>query len=321
MSIAHPSADQFADLRGGIRICYRTDGDPTGEPLVLIAGLNQQLTVWPQRFVDGLVAEGYYVVRLDNRDAGRSSKLVQPAPGKVRLFLGWPRPDAYTLGHMAGDVVELLDHLDLVRVHLVGQSMGGMIAQTVAAHVPGRVASLVSIYSTTGDPKVGQASLKTKLMLARRAARNADEAAADHLRMTRHVAGRGYPIDENAERAYATNGWARADGGNDTGMARQIQAIIAAGDRTAEVATITAPTLVINGDRDPLVHPSGGRTTAQAVAGSRHVVVPGMGHHIAPGLLDQLIDLIARHTRSHRMSDCAVNAVEVDIDQNQGGRS
>lgn len=292
MSTTQESADQYAVLSDGLRICYRTDGDPDGVPLVLVAGLGQQLTVWPQQLIDALVAEGYHVVRLDNRDVGRSSKVKQPTPGTLRMLLGRPRPGAYTLAHMAGDVVGLLDHLGLERVHLVGQSMGGMIAQTVAACAPGRVLSLVSVYSTTGDTKVGQASLKTKLMVTRRPPRTAEEYVAGHLLMTRHLAGRGFPIDEAVEHAYAAEAWERAGGANGAGVARQIQAIQASGDRTAEVATITVPTLVVNGDRDLIVHPTGGVATARAVAGSRHVVIRGMGHHLAPTLVPRLVEEI-----------------------------
>lgn len=298
MSATRESADQFAEVGDGLRICYRLDGDPDGEPLVLVAGLGQQLTVWPQPLVDALVAEGYRVVRLDNRDAGRSTKVDQPTPGTLRMLLGRPRPGAYTLGHMAGDVVALLDHLGLERVHLVGQSMGGMIAQTVAACAPARVRSLVSIYSTTGDTKVGQASFRTKLMVTRRGPRDAEEAVAGHLAMTRHLAGRDFPIDEDAERAYAAEAWERAGGANGAGLARQIQAIQASGDRTAEVATITVPTLVVNGDRDLIVHPTGGVATARAVAGSRHVVIRGMGHHLAPTLVPRIVEEILTTHRS-----------------------
>lgn len=292
MSSTPQSTDRFAELSNGLRICYRTDGDPAGEPVVLVAGLGQQLTVWPSELVEALVGRGYLVVRLDNRDVGRSSRIKQPVPGTLRMMLARPRPGAYTLGDMAGDVVALLDRLGLERVHLVGQSMGGMIAQTVAASAPERVLSLTSIYSTTGEAKVGQPSLRTKLMLMRRAARNVEEAVAGHLGMTRHLAGRGFPIDEDIERAYATEAWERAGGANGAGTARQIQAIQASGDRTAEVATIAVPTLVVNGDRDPIVHPTGGLATARAIPGARHVIVRGMGHHVAPTLVPRLVDEI-----------------------------
>lgn len=296
MSTTQESAERFAELPSGIRICYRTDGPLDGEPMVLVAGLGQQLTAWPQQLVDALVGDGYRVVRLDNRDAGRSTKVGRPAPSKARLMSGRARPDAYILADMAGDVVGLIDHLGLDRVHLVGQSMGGMIAQTVAAQAPSRVLSLVSIYSTTGDHKVGQASLRTKLMLMGRAARTVDQAVDRHVALTRHLAGRGFAIDEDVERAYAADAWERAGGANSAGFARQIQAIMASGDRTAEVATIAVPTLVVHGDRDPIVHPTGGEATARAVAGSRHVVVPGMGHHIAPTLVPRLVEeIVATH--------------------------
>jgi pimeloyl-ACP methyl ester carboxylesterase len=292
---AHREDERFTCLRNGLQLCYRTDGPTAGDPIVLIAGLGQQLTVWPRAFVDALVAHGYFVVRVDNRDAGRSTMVNRPAPGTLRLLLERPRRDAYTLDAMACDVVDLLDALAVGRAHLVGQSMGGMIAQNVAAQAPQRVASLTSIYSTTGHRKVGGATLATKLLLSGRAARSSDEFVAAHMRMTRHLAGRDYAVNHEHETAYAAEAWARAGGANPGGLARQIQAIHASGDRTRRLHRITAPTLVVHGDRDPIVDPSGGSATAHAIPGARLVTIPGMGHHLAPGLVPRFVDLIT-HT-------------------------
>lgn len=289
-------SDQLVDLPGGVRLCYREQGH--GEPLLLVAGLGQDLTAWPEPLVEGLVDRGFRVVRHDNRDVGRSSRVPAPPPATWRQLLARPRPDTYTLQDMADDAVALLDHLGIERAHLVGMSMGGMIAQTVAASRPDRVRTLTSLFSTTGRARVGQPAWSTKLRLVKPEARTREAFVRRHLDLTAHLAGRGYPIDEAAESAYAEGAWDRgASSGAGAPIARQIQAIQASGDRTEQVRRITAPTLVVHGDRDLIVHPSGGRATAEAVAGARHLSIAGMGHHLAPGLLDRLVDLITEHTR------------------------
>jgi len=290
-----PGAEEIAELGHGIRLCHRVDGPEDAEPVLLVAGLGQDLHAWPQPFVDGLVTRGLRVVRHDNRDAGRSSRVRARPPGMLRQLLARPRPDGYDLQDMATDTVALLDHLGLDRVHVVGMSMGGMIGQTVAAAWPDRVRTLTSVFSTTGDTRIGQPAWSTKLRIARPPARTRDEAVRRHLDITGHLAGRGYPMDESVEAAYARQAWDRAGGSGGAGVARQVQAIQASGDRTAQLRGITAPTLVVHGDRDLIVHPSGGQATARAIPGARHVSVPGMGHHLAPGLLDRLVDLVAGH--------------------------
>ncbi|MCZ2805217.1 alpha/beta fold hydrolase [Modestobacter sp. VKM Ac-2983] len=158
--------DRFVDLPAGPRLCYRTDGPDDGVPLLLVAGLGLDLTSWPQRMVDGFTGYGFRVVRLDNRDIGRSSVIGTRSPGRLRQLLARPRPDAYDLADMAADTHGLLEHLDVDRAHLVGMSMGGMIAQTLAARHPDRVASLTSIFSTTGNRRIGQPARSTLARLA-----------------------------------------------------------------------------------------------------------------------------------------------------------
>ncbi len=292
MTTTARETDRFVDLPAGPRLCHRVDGPDDGTPLLLIAGLGLDLTSWPQRMVDGFVGRGFRVVRLDNRDAGRSSRIDAPPPGRVRQLLARPRPDAYDLADMAADTVGLLDALDIERVHLVGMSMGGMIAQTVAARHPARVLSLTSIFSTTGHRRVGQPARSTLLRLARSPARTVEESVGRHLAMLAHIGSTTFPPDEELERAWATAVWHRGgDSGAGAPVARQIGAIQASGDRTAELARITAPTLVVHGDRDLMVHPTGGRATVAAVPGARHVEIAGMGHHLAPGVVDRLVEL------------------------------
>ena len=265
-----------------------------------MAGWDQDLTSWPARFIDALVERGFRVIRYDNRDAGRSSRIHTPAPSTLRLLRERPRPDAYNLEDMADDAVALLDHLGLERVHVLGISMGGMIAQSMAASHPDRVLTLTSLISTTGRSRIGQPAWSTKLRIAQPPARTRDASVRRHLGLTAHLAGVDYPPDAAVETLYAEGAWDRAAevrGPAGAGGARQIQAIQSSGDRTEQLRRITAPTLVVHGDRDLIVHPSGGRATADAIPGARHVTIPGMGHHLAPGLLDRLVELVTNHIR------------------------
>ena len=288
--------DRFADLPGGIRVCYRTRGNLPAEPLVLVAGLGCDMTWWPEGLVEGLAGHGFGVVMFDNRDAGRSTTIDAPAPGSLRQLLGRPRRDAYTLADMAADTVGLLDHLGIETAHLVGASMGGMVAQLLAARWPTRVRTLTSLISTTGARRIGQPATSTMLKLAKPPAKTREQAVARHLEMVRHLSGPAFPMDEAAETELAGQVWDRGAGpGTGARTARQIQAIQASGDRTAELRAVTAPTLVVHGDRDLIVHPTGGQATAEAIPGARHVTVPGMGHHFAPDVVPRLVDLVADH--------------------------
>ncbi|MFJ8546211.1 alpha/beta fold hydrolase [Streptomyces sp. NPDC093586] len=289
------SADQYATLPSGMTICFRDFGDKADPAMLLVAGLGEDLTFWTDSFVGSLVARGFRVVAIDNRDVGRSTFVTAPPPALWRQITARPRGDAYTLADMAQDAVGVLDHLGISRVHLVGRSMGGMIAQTIAATAPDRVLSLTSLYSTTGARKVGQPALSTLRLLAAPPARTRTEAVRAHLRLTRHIAGVGYPVDDAAEAALAARGWDRSAGDPAAGTARQIQAIQRSGDRTAQLSAITAPTLVIHGDRDLLVHPSGGVATVRAIRSAQHVVIPGMGHHLPEALVAPVTIRISQH--------------------------
>ncbi|MFJ3175974.1 alpha/beta fold hydrolase [Streptomyces roseus] len=289
------SADKYAALPSGMTICFRDHGDKNDPAMLLIAGLGEDLTFWTDSFVDSLVTRGFRVVAIDNRDVGQSTFVAAPPPGIWRQIAACPRRDAYALADMAEDAVGVLDHLGISRVHLVGRSMGGMIAQTIAATAPERVLSLASLYSTTGARKVGQPALSTIRLLAAPPARNRTAAVRAHLRLTRHVAGTEHPIEDAAEAAIAARGWDRSAGDPAAGTARQIQAIQRSGDRTAQLSRITAPTLVINGDRDLLVNPSGGAATVRAIRSAQHVVIPGMGRHIPSSLVCPVTTYISQH--------------------------
>ncbi|OYD70316.1 alpha/beta fold hydrolase [Rhodococcus sp. OK302] len=288
--------DRFFVRTDGNRVCFRTSGDPAGRPIVLIAGLTLDLTSWPTAMVDGLVERGFYVIQPDNRDVGRSTWATTKPPSLLRRLARRPRSDGYDLGDMAEDTVGLLDHLGIARAHLVGMSMGGMIAQTVAARHPDRAASLTSIFSTTGNSRVGQPAVSTLRLLAKPAARKRDSFILRHLELMRHIAGRRFPFEEAAAADYAAGAWERGPGPMaGSGVARQINAILKSGDRTAELRNVTAPTVVIHGDRDLIVAPSGGRSTAAAIRDSHLVTVAGMGHDLAPGVINRILELIAQN--------------------------
>ena len=290
------AADEFVQLVSGIRICFRDHGAAADPVILLVAGMGEDQTYWGDSFVGSLISRGYRVITMDNRDAGRSTHLATPPPAVWRQALARPRKDAYSLADMAGDCVGLLDHLGIDRAHLVGRSMGGMIAQTVAATEPERVLSLTSICSTTGSTKVGQPAKSTiRILVFAPEAKTRTDAVCAHLKITQHIAGTAYPIDEVEEAAIAARGWDRSEGDPAAGAARQIQAIQFSGDRTAQLRSITAPTLVIHGDRDLLVAPSGGIATADAIPSAQHVVIPGMGHHVPEGLVEPITRYISGH--------------------------
>lgn len=293
---ANTHADRFATLGTGVRMCYRVEGPDDGEPVVLISGLGMDLTSWPAAFVDGLAAAGYRVILPDNRDSGRSTSMSTPIPSLLDQALGRPVPGAYRVEDMAADIAALLEHLGISRSHMVGMSLGGMIAQSVAAHYPDRTLTLTSMISTTGARKAGAAALSTKRRFAARPPRTRDEFIRARVSMMRHLAGRTNRADTAADTEAASVAWDRGvfpDGGR--ARSRQLGAINASQDRTRDLARITAPTLVIHGDRDPIVHPSGGAATAAAVRGSQLVTIPGMGHYFHSAVVPQLVRLVTGH--------------------------
>ncbi len=291
--------DRFCDVGDGVTLCYRVLGEPDGEPIVLIAGLSLDLTSWPDGFVRGLTEAGLRVVVLDGRDIGRSTRQPGPMPPRRRWLLGRPTPGGFDLRDLAADLVVLLDRLGIARAHVLGTSLGGMIGQVLAATRPDKVATFVSMYSNTGARGIGQPDPSSRRLLAHRRPRTAEEYAGQYLAMIRHIGSATYPIDEAVETAWAKGLWERADGQVTGGVVRQVNAMLRTGDRTALLRRITAPTLVIHGERDLMVDPSGGAATAAAIPAARLVTIEGMRHHIAPGLTPQLVGLIVDHVRAH----------------------
>ncbi|GGY85331.1 alpha/beta fold hydrolase [Marinobacter zhanjiangensis] len=290
--------DRFCELSHGLRLCYREYGHPNDEPMLLVAGLGLQLTSWPATMVEHLTAEGYRVVVFDNRDVGRSSMHEGQPPGVMRQLFRVPAPDGYDIADMARDALGLLDHLNIEKSHVVGMSMGGMIAQTMAALEPRRLLSLTSIFSTTGNRRVGQPAMSSVIKLVGPPARTREDHVSRHLAMMRHIGPTAYPLCEETHGAYAAEGWDRGHGEHaHKGVARQIGAIARTGDRTPQLKTIRTPTLVVHGDRDLMVAPSGGQATARAIKNARLVTIPGMGHSFPEPVIPELAGAIVAHAR------------------------
>jgi proline iminopeptidase len=289
-----------AATANGIAIEYESLGDPSAPPILLIMGLGMQLVAWPDAFCQGLVEQGFRVVRFDNRDCGLSSKIrVRKQPNLVTAFaaawLRLPVRAPYTLHTMAADAVGLLDALDIRRAHVVGVSMGGMIAQVIAATYPERVLSLTSIMSSSGSRKVSRPRPDAKRALLSKPRDPGDpESVIDHLVGVFGIIGSpGFPSTREELREQLARNVRR--GYYPAGVTRQLVAIIASGDRRKLLQKITAPTLVIHGAEDPLVPVEAGRDTARHIAGANLKVIDGMGHDLPPALQPILVEAIAAH--------------------------
>ncbi|HEY3864805.1 MAG TPA: alpha/beta hydrolase [Solirubrobacteraceae bacterium] len=285
-------SEQLCDVGGGITLCYETFGDPADPAALLIMGLGAQMVAWQDDFCEELAERGLYVVRFDNRDIGRSTHLKGPPPSFLQL-LRYSVPARYKLADMAADAVGLLDELEIDRAHVIGASMGGMIAQTLAARHPARVRSLVSMMSTTGRRWVGRPALSSYAIFLRRAPTEREAFIEHATRLFAKIGSRGIPQDTAGVREIAARSFEREL--DRTGAGRQLAAIIASGDRTAELRRITPPTLVIHGSVDPLISPSGGRATARTIPGAELTMIEGMGHDLPRVLWPRLIDAFAAH--------------------------
>ncbi len=282
----------------GIELAYEDFGDPAAPAMLLIMGLGAQLIFWPDALVEGLVARGFRVVRFDNRDVGQSTQFNhRPAPARwqyAAALFGLPSGLPYSLRDMANDAVGLMDALDIARAHIVGASMGGMIAQIVAAEYPLRVLSLTSIMSSSGRRGLpGPSPELRNMFLSRRPLRSRDEAIDAGTRLYAAIGAPGSPRDGDELRALLTRAYDR--GFNPAGTARQLGAIVADGSRAARLRRIRVPTLVIHGDADPLVPLAAGKDTAAHVSGARLEIIAGMGHDLPPTVVPRVVELIAGH--------------------------
>ena len=286
----------------GISIEYESFGSHADPTLLLIMGLGMQMIAWPEPFCRELAAQGFRVIRYDNRDTGFSTKLDGARSPSVaalllRSLLRLPIRVPYTLRDMADDAVGLLDELDVETAHIVGASMGGMIAQNIAASFQNRVRSLTSIMSTSGhralpgaDPLVSRHIFRTRPTSGDR-----DEVIAHNMRTLELIGSPAYPVDEETRREMTSQSFDR--GYYPAGFIRHVGAIVQDGDRRKRLATISAPTLVIHGREDPLVPLPGGIDTAEHISGARLEIVDGMGHNLPPGLWPMLVEMIAEHAR------------------------
>ena len=287
------SGEQIAPV-GELQLCYETFGERSDPAVLLIMGLGTQMIGWREEFCEGLAARGFFVVRFDNRDVGRSTRLDHfPVPTTWQLVRRDKSAARYTLEDMAADAVGLLDHLGIERANVVGASMGSMIAQTLAATHPDRVSSLVSIMGNTGARTSGQPTLRMSKALLSVAPEDRDGYVEHMVKTFELIGSPGFERDEAELRRFANTAFDR--GRSPAGGARQLAAILASGDRTSLLRRIAAPTLVIHGKADRLVRPSGGRATAKAISGARLLEIPGMGHDLPPEVWPQIFDAIAEN--------------------------
>ena len=275
-----------------IDLAYERFGDPAAPPVLLVMGLGTQMLGWDEGFCAELVARGLQPIRFDNRDIGLSTHISDaPAPDLLAALRGDASSASYTLPDMAADSVGLLDALDLESAHVVGASMGGMIAQAMAIEHPGRVRSLTSIMSTTGDRSVGQPTAAAMQVLMGLPVSTREEAMDRAVAVFRVVGSPGFELDEAGLRERAGLSYDRSY--DPVGVARQMVAIVASPDRTERLRLLDVPALVIHGGDDALVDVSGGRATAEAIPGAELAVLDGMGHDLPRLLWPEIASLIA----------------------------
>jgi pimeloyl-ACP methyl ester carboxylesterase len=294
MSQPIPHSDEASVKANGIDIAYDTFGDASAPPMLLIMGLGAQMIAWDEAFCMALAGLGYWVIRFDNRDVGHSTRFDEAGiPDLMAMMQGARIEPPYTLRDMAADAVGLLDALNIASTHVVGVSMGGMIAQEVAIGYPDRVRTLTSIMSSTGNPELPPASPDVVALLVAPAPKDREGSVKHSLQISRVLNGPAFPLDEERARELAAQAFDR--GLSPAGTMRQLAAIIGSGSRKEALTAVQVPTLVIHGDADPLVPVEGGIDTAEAIPGAELLIIPGMGHNIPPAVAPQVIGAIVRH--------------------------
>jgi pimeloyl-ACP methyl ester carboxylesterase len=282
----------------GIELAYDTFGDPLATPMLLVMGLGAQMIAWDEEFCQQLADRGYWVIRFDNRDVGLSTRLDEAGVPDIQALMtvmvgGAPGEAPYQLLDMAKDAVGLLDALGIDSAHVIGASMGGMIAQEMAIHFPERVRTLTSVMSNTGDPEADPPSPEALQVLLEPAPLEKEAYLESAVAASRALSGPAWPIDEGRVRERATRAFER--GLSPKGTARQMAAILVSGSREQALRSLSIPTLVIHGEADPLIPVSAGIATAEAVPGAGIMVIPGMGHDLPPALFPQVVDRIIAH--------------------------
>ena len=293
----------------GLQFAFDTAGDPKAAPLLLLHGLGMQLTNWPDEFVEGLVELGFYVIRFDHRDCGLSTKFESAgmpnlALARLKCAVGWRLKPVYSLGDMAEDALAVLSALGVARAHVVGVSaLGGMVAQLLAARHPQRILTLTAIMSTSGRRSLAGPSAAVRKLLAGRPENPLDlDSVIEHsVTLLRTLGSPSYPTPDKQLRKRVTRSLRRSHCPG--GAARQMLALLAAGDNTAALSAIAAPTLVIHGAADPLVPPACGADIAAHIPGARLALIEGMGHDLPPQLVERLLALIDSHARGKMLPD------------------
>ena len=288
------SEERFASVSAGVDICYQTFGDPTADPLLLVMGLGGPMTWWDPAFCSLLAENGFYVIRYDNRDVGRSTKISGRINRRmiVRSFAGMKAKTPYSMQDMANDAFGLLDHLGLDAAHVVGISMGGMIVQTMALSHPHRVRSLTSIMSSTGRRSVGWQDPRLLPILLARRSQSREHYVAASAKLWQVIGSPLYPDTTETVRERAAETWDR--GVSPSGVARQMGAILTQPDRSRALRSLRMPSLIIHGTSDRMVHVSGGRATSHSIPGSELLLVDGMGHDVPRDLHQTFVEAIRR---------------------------
>jgi pimeloyl-ACP methyl ester carboxylesterase len=283
----------------GIEIAYEVIGPPENRPLLLIMGLGTQMIHWDDELCAELVAHGHRVIRFDNRDVGGSTKLDgNGVPNVLGTMVAAARgatvDTPYRLSDMAADAAGLLDALDIESAHVVGASLGGMIAQTLALEHPDRVRTLTSIMSTTGHPDLPTATPDAAAALFQPAPSDREGNIERAVRVFRVIGSPGFPFDEKRVRARAARAYDRCF--HPAGVARQMIAIIASGSRRDALHTLRVPTLVVHGADDPLIPLACGLDTAESIPGAELLIIEGMGHSLPPATWPRLVEAITELT-------------------------
>jgi pimeloyl-ACP methyl ester carboxylesterase len=294
--VVNPSGSGVVPANG-MKIAYETFGERGARPLIMVMGLGASMLLWHPDLCAMLAGRGFFVIRYDNRDVGRSTHLTDAPPPDLMgaMTRGDVSSASYSLDDMAEDGFGLLDALDLTAAHVVGASMGGMIAQVMAVRHPERVRSLTSIMSTPA-PALTNPTPAAMGVLMQPPATTREAAITQMLEASRIIGSPGYPADEEWRTELAEQLW--DEGPDPAGTSRQLMAIYASGDRTEAVRGLGIPTLVIHGDSDPLINVSAGRRTAELIAGSELLIIPGMGHDLPrpvwPALTDAIVAVADR---------------------------
>jgi pimeloyl-ACP methyl ester carboxylesterase len=282
----------------GIELVYDSFGELDAPPILLIMGLGAQMIDWKDQFCAQLAGRGFRVIRFDNRDVGQSTLFEEAGhPDIAAMIEAMQRGETvtapYLLSDLVADTIGLLDGLGVEATHVVGLSMGGMIAQLMAARYPDRVLTLTSIMSTTGEPGLPASTPEAWACLTAPLETELERFLEQYVSKWRVYSGPRYPIEVSLARDHASRLFAR--GIHTAGRDRQMAAILASGNRKEALASVSCPALVIHGDSDPVVRIEAGRATANAIAGAELLVFEGMGHDLAKGLWHQVVDAIARH--------------------------